>query len=74
MSTNPYARLRRLTPAAPLLSGTVTAEVAGTFTIELPGGSTVQARGVASVGDTVFVRAGLIESQAPAVTLTVIEV
>ena len=74
MSTNPFARLKRLVPVPPLLAGTVTASLSGTFTVQLPGGATVQARGVASVGDHVFVRGGLIESPSPAMSVTVIEV
>ena len=42
--------------------------------LTLSGGATVQARGVASVGDQVFVRGGLIEGQLPAMSVTVIEV
>lgn len=74
MSFNPYARLRNLFPEARLLVGTVT--VAGTemATVELPDGSTVRVRGVASVGDQVYVRDGVIEGPAPNLTIVEIEV
>lgn len=74
MSTNAYARLKRLLPSPALLAGTVTAGSSGNYTVTLPGGATVQARGVASFGDEVFVRDGLIQAQAPTMTVTVIEV
>lgn len=74
MSTNAFARLKRLLPSPALLAGTVTAGSAGTYTVQLPGGATVVARGVATVGQEVFVRDGLIEAQAPTMSVTVIEV
>lgn len=74
MSTNAYARLRRMLPAPSLLAGTVTAGSGGTYTVALPGGATVVARGVATVGQDVFVRDGVIEALAPTMTVTVIEV
>ena len=74
MSTNAFARLRRLMPVPPLLAGTVVAGSAGAYTVELPGGARVTARGVATIGDAVFIRDGVIEAQAPSVSVTVIEV
>lgn len=74
MLRNPYRLLRELLPEPPLQVGTVLAVDGGVATIELPGGGRLQARGQASVGDRVFVRAGAIEGEAPALPLEVIEV
>ena len=75
MSSNLFAAFRRLVPGAPWLIGTVVgAESAGTYAVQLPGGSVIQARGVAAVGDSVFVRGALIEGPAPALTVVTIEV
>jgi hypothetical protein len=47
----------------------MTTAVAGQLcTVQLPGGGVLQARGDAAVGDRVFVRDGLIEGPAPALT------
>ena len=63
-----------LLPATPLQVGTVLS-ISGTLAaIELPGGGRLQARGQAAVDQRVFVRDGLIEGIAPALTLVVIEV
>ena len=67
--TNSAARLRRILPGAPLLVGTVSSITGTSAAITLPDGIKVQARGTASVGDRVFVRGGLIEGPAPALTL-----
>lgn len=74
MLRNPYRLLRELLPEPPLQVGTVLAVDGGVAAIELPGGGRLQARGQASVGDRVFVRAGAIEGEAPALPLEVIEV
>lgn len=75
MFSNLFAAFRRLVPGAPLLVGTVTgAASAGVYLVQLPGGAAIQARGVASVGHSVFVRGGLIEGPAPALTVVTIEV
>jgi hypothetical protein len=74
MQTNLYRALRELLPEAPLLAGVVTAVHAdGTATVEFPGGGTQRVRGAATVTDSVFVRNGVIESDAPALTPLTIE-
>lgn len=74
MSTNLFARFKRLLPGAPLLVGEVIVAGATTCTVELPGGATVVARGVADVGDQVFVRGDLVEGPAPTFPLFLIDV
>lgn len=74
METNLYRALRELLPEAPLLAGDVVAVNAdGTATVQFPGGGQQRARGVAAVSDSVFVRAGVIEGPAPALTPLLIE-
>lgn len=74
MSFNPYAKLRNLFPEARLLVGTVIAADAEMATVELPDGTTIRVRGVATEGDQVYVRDGVIEGPAPALTIVEIEV
>lgn len=74
MVWNPYKALRALLPDPPLQVGTVTAVDDGTATIALPGGGSVQGRGAATVGQHVFVRDGVIEGEAPALTTVLIDV
>ena len=74
MIYNPYRRLLGLLPKRPLLIGTVTEVSDGTATVALPGGAKIKARGEATVNDTVFVRDGQIEGQAPSLTVEVIEI
>lgn len=71
---NVLAQLRRLFPEAPLLAGQVTAAAGGAVTVQLPDGSKVSARGAATVGQTVFVRDGVVEGAAPALSVVEIEV
>lgn len=71
---NPYRILKNLLPDAPLLVGDVVAVSDGTATIELPDGGRVQGRGAATVGQRVFVRDGVIEGEAPSLTVEIIEV
>lgn len=75
-STNLYRALRELLPDAPLLVGTITALNADdTATITYPDGNTQRVRGPAlAINTPVFVRNGLIEGTAPALTAVVIEV
>lgn len=77
MSTNLYRALRELLPEAPLQVATV-AEVhtaTGDSTITWPGGSQQRVRGTdVAAGGLVFVRNGVIEGAAPALTLETIEV
>ena len=75
MQTNLYRALRELLPESPLLVGIVDAvHTDGTCTVSYPGGGTQRVRGTAAVGASVFVRDGVIEGGAPALTPLVIEV
>lgn len=77
MSTNLYRALRELLPEAPLQVATVIAVHAssGDSTVEWPGGNQQRMRGVGvTAGQLAFVRNGVIEGAAPALTLEVIEV
>lgn len=71
---NPYKRLIGLLPTFPLMVGTVTSVDGEIATVTLPGGFVLKARGEATVGQRVFVRNGVIEGQAPALTQESIEV
>lgn len=75
--SNLYRALMELLPDAPLQVATVTAINAaqGTSTVTWPGGSvqTVRGTGVA-VASKAFIRDGVIEGEAPDLTLEVIEV
>lgn len=74
MARNLFREFTDLLPPRPLQVATVTATDGGTCAVELPGGGVLQVRGDASVGQRVFVRDGLIESQAPSLPIVVIEV
>ena len=74
MSRNVYRQFLDLLPARPLQVGTVTATDGDTSTIELPGGGLLQARGAEPLGARVFVRDGVIESEAPALPIELIEI
>ncbi|WP_300335652.1 hypothetical protein [Accumulibacter sp.] len=70
--SNALREFLSLVPDAPLLVGEVTAIANELRTVTLPDGATITARGVGSVGQQVFVRAGKIEGVAPA--LPVVEI
>ncbi|WP_296871339.1 hypothetical protein [Tibeticola sp.] len=70
---NAYEQFRALVPEPPLEVGTVVAVGPGGATIELPGGGALTVRGSASVGEQVFIRAGVIESTAPVLPTVDIE-
>lgn len=72
--SNLFAQFRRLLPGQPLLVGVVISSSASEALVELPGGSRIAVRGSAAVGSSVFVRAGAIEGEAPALTGGTIEV
>lgn len=72
--SNLLSEFRSLLPGAPLQVGEVTAIDNGIATIELPDGATLTARGPATIGQRVFVRDGVIEGQAPALTTVLIEI
>lgn len=65
---NAYREFMALMPDQPLEVGEVTAVTGGVATVTLPGGGVIQARGAASIGQRVFVRAGAIEGEASTLT------
>lgn len=65
MSFNPYARLIGLFPKDRLEIGTILSVEVGQARVALLDGTTLIARGSGSVGDSVYVRAGVIEGVAP---------
>ncbi len=77
MSTNLYRALRELLPEAPLQVATVLSvhTDTGDSTVEWPGGSQQRVRGTdVPAASLAFVRNGVIEGAAPALTPEVIEV
>ena len=75
MTQNLYRQLRELLPEPALTTATVaTVHADGTTTVTYPGGSQQRVRGTGTAGHRVFVRAGQIEGEAPALTAVVIEV
>lgn len=70
--SNLFTEFKKLVPDSPLLVGTIDSIADGIAVIELPDGSIFNARGFGAVDDMVFVRNGLIEGPAPA--LTVVEI
>lgn len=74
MSTNLFRQLMDLMPDPSLQVGQVVSASGGIYTIELPGGGTINARGTAAIGNNVFVRNGVIEGEAPALSVVLIEV
>ena len=72
--SNLYHQFLALLPPRPLQVGTVTAVAGQLCTVQLPGGGVLQARGDAAVSDRVFVRDGLIEGLAPALTPVAIDI
>ncbi len=75
--TNLYRALRELLPESPLLVATVISVqvAAGTSTVQYPGGNQQRVRGTgAAVSSQVFVRNGILENAAPALTALTIEV
>ncbi|MER2546467.1 MAG: hypothetical protein ABTS16_24050 [Candidatus Accumulibacter phosphatis] len=61
-----------LLPGDPLLVGEVSSIADEIRIVTLPDGSTITAKGVAAVGQRVFIRGGVIDGIAPA--LTVVEI
>ena len=75
--SNLYRALRELLPEAPLLVASVMAihPLEGTSTVEYPGGGQQRVRGTSeAVASRVFVRGGVIEGAAPALTALTIDV
>jgi hypothetical protein len=76
-ATNLYRALRELLPEPPLQVATVTAvyTATGESTITWPGGATQRVRGTGiAPGALAFVRNGVIEGAAPALSVLTIEV
>ena len=71
---NLYRRFRQLLPDPPLQAGIVVEVGASRAVIALPGGGLVHGRGEATLGQTVFVRDGVIEGEAPSLPLEVIDI
>lgn len=71
---NPFAELKSLLGPAPLQVGTVTDYSAGTATVQLPDGGSILARGEAGIGESVYVRGGLIEGPAPSLPIVTADV
>jgi len=71
---NPFRKLVSLLPDPPLLVGVVESLTDTGAVILLPDGGRLTARGEAIQGQSVFVRDGVIEGQAPALSVVVIEV
>lgn len=72
--SNPFALFKSLLPDAAVAVGKVLSIAGGVAVVELPGGQVVPARGVGTVGQMVFVRAGLIESTAPSLSVVTVTV
>ena len=74
--TNLFRALQELLPPAPLLVATVVSvNPDSTSTVQYLGGNTQRVRGTdAAVASQVFVRNGMIETAAPALTALTIEV
>ena len=72
--TNIYRQFLDLLPSRPLQVATVIAASGSTCTVQLPGGGLLQVRGDAAVAAQVFVRDGVIEGEAPALTIEIIGV
>ena len=72
---NAWARFKRLLPGDPLLIGTIeSTHVDGTSTVLMLGGGAQRVRGTGAVGQPVYVRAGMIEGNAPDMAQVDIEV
>jgi hypothetical protein len=75
ITTNVFRALRDLLPEPALQVATVSAvNVDGTLTVDFPGGGSQRVRGDASVSDQVFIRNGVVETLAPALTALTIDV
>ena len=71
---NLYEQFRQLLPDPPLQAGLVTEVSSGVVTVQLPGGGVLRARGSADVGQSVFVRDGVVQAIAPSLTLEIIDI
>lgn len=71
---NVYSEFLKLLPDSPLLIGTVESSDGDNHVLTLIDGGTLTARGKATVGAKVYVRDGVIEGTAPALSQVIIEV
>lgn len=74
MTSNLYKRLRNIIPEPRLLVGTVISVSATTARVQLPDDVIVQVRGDGAIGQNVYLRDGVIEGEAPALPVVVIEI
>jgi hypothetical protein len=74
-TTNTWSRFKKLLPSDPLLIGNIEQIYTdGSATITLIGGGSMRVRGTGTTGQTVYVRQGMIEGQAPSLPQLEIEV
>ncbi len=66
--SNVFREFLDLLPKRPLYVGTVASLQPGGAVVQVVGGGIIHARGAATVGQRVFVRDGVIEGTAPALT------
>ncbi len=71
---NPYKKLIQMLPQQTIERGEVMVVLDDGVLIDLPTGERIKARGAATVGDFVYVRAGAIDGIAPELTGTTIDV
>lgn len=74
MPKNLFRQFLDLIPDPALQVGTVQSISDNMATLEMPGGGFLKARGPAMVGQTVFVRGGVIEGPAPALPVELIDI
>ena len=74
MTTNLWKAFSDLVARPPLQVATVLSVSGGVARVQLPGGGELLARGEAQAGEKVFVRDGVIETQAPNLPLFQIEI
>jgi hypothetical protein len=71
---NPYKKLIQMLPQQTIERGEVMVVLDDGVLIDLPTGERIKARGAATVGDFVYIRAGAIDGIAPELTGTTIDV
>ena len=74
MTTNIWKAFSNLVARPPLQVATVLSVSGGIARVQFPGGGELLARGDAQVGEKVFVRDGVIETQAPNLPLFQLEI
>jgi hypothetical protein len=71
---NSYAVFKSLIPLPQVQIGVVASIADGVASITLPGGQVITARGSATVGQSVFVKDGVIDAVAPVLPLVAISI